>query len=266
MTAFTHITSAANAQVKDLKSLLLKKHREESELFLVEGAQHIADAQKHGWETAVLTATPEGLATPEGRQLAETCKKTGGRIFTTTREILGRITDRDNAQDTVAALRQKIFPLDGIGDAPVLSLALEDIRDPGNLGTILRTAAAVGVENVLLVGQTCDPFSPEAVRATTGAFARIRVIRTDAAGFAAWRKGWKGRIIGTHLQATHDYRTADYTLPALLLMGSEQAGLSGTLAALCDARVKIPMPGGTESLNLAVATGVMLYELSRARI
>src|SRR5690606_30138212 len=134
------------------------------------------------------------------------------------------------------------------------------------LGTIIRTADAVGAAGIILAGQTCDAFSPEAVRASMGSIARMKLIRTTLAAFGSWRSGWAGRIIGTHLRTETDYRAADYTLPLILAMGSEQSGMSDALTDMCHSLVKIPMPGGTESLNLAVSTGIMLYEICRNRL
>jgi TrmH family RNA methyltransferase len=141
---------------------------------------------------------------------------------------------------------------------------LRKFATPGNLGTIIRTADAAGARGIILIGNTCDPWSPEAIRATMGAFSRIKIVSATAEDFSGWRKTWKGAVIGTHLSAkTVDYREADYSRPLVILMGSEQNGLSPRLTETADKLVRIPMGEKTESLNLAVSTGIMLYEAFR---
>jgi TrmH family RNA methyltransferase len=138
-------------------------------------------------------------------------------------------------------------------------VALEAVRDPGNLGTIVRTADAAGCGAVILVGDCCDPFSVEAVRATMGSVFAVKIARASVPEFLAWRSDWPGSVVGTLLTATTDFRAAAYARPSLILMGNEQAGLTPALAAACDVTVKIPMRGRADSLNLAVATRIMIY-------
>ena len=133
------------------------------------------------------------------------------------------------------------------------------MRDPGNLGTIIRTADSAGCGAVILVGDCCDPYSVEAVRATMGSIFAVPLVKAGEAEFAAWRNAWPGSVVGTLLSAETDYRQAAYARPALILMGNEQQGLPPEMAALCDVNVKIPMRGRADSLNLAVATGIMIY-------
>lgn len=257
-----HISSAANPAVKALKALALRKHREESGLFIVEGLRHITEALAAGWRVESLCFTPEARAAAAALPLqADT------EMLEMPEDLLQRITGRDNTQDVIAALKLRTYNIDAMtegGDA--LWVGLEDIRDPGNLGTIIRTADAVGAAGIVLIGQTCDPFAPETIRATVGAFARQKIIRATAAEAAAALKNWPGRAVGTHLRTDTDYRAGDYRLPLLLVMGSEQNGLSESMTAACGQLVKIPMPGGTESLNLAVSAGIMLYEICRNRL
>jgi len=160
----------------------------------------------------------------------------------------------------VGVFRQTFRPLAEIEpkSAPCW-VALHRVRDPGNLGTIVRTADAAGCGGVILVGECCDPFAVEAVRATMGSIFAVPLSRATEAEFAAWRKTWPGSVVGTLLSATVDHRSADYRQPSLILMGNEQQGLPADMAALCDVAVKIPMRGRADSLNLSVATGIMIY-------
>ena len=178
--------------------------------------------------------------------------------------MLAKISRRDNPQTVLGVFEQKLTPAAAIrpkaGDVWV---ALEAVRDPGNLGTIIRTADAVGAAGVILVGDTVDPFSVEAVRATMGSIFAVPLARLTKADFAALAASWRGSVVGTHLSGKTDYRQADYQTPVLLVMGGEQAGLTQDVAALCNTLVKIPMAGKADSLNLAVATAVMLFEIRR---
>ena len=142
-------------------------------------------------------------------------------------------------------------------------IALDRVRDPGNLGTILRTADAAGASGVMLIGECCDAWSVESVRASMGAIFNIGLARFTEEEFLAARPNWKGRVIGTALPASVDYREAKWQAPLMLLMGNEQAGLTNALMASADELVRMPMLGRSDSLNLAVATGISLYEFLR---
>lgn len=249
------VTSAANPAVKKLRSLAVKKYREEENLFLVDGAEYIEGALKAGWRAEMVVFSRAAAGSEIIRQSA------GAELLETTGDILSKIVQRDNAPSIAAAFRPQWHDLNAIAQG--LWVGLENIRDPGNLGTIIRTADAVGAAGVFLVGETCDPWAPETIRATAGSFARVKIARASVAGFLEWKKRWPGRVVGTHLRGMTDYRAAQYDLPLLLMMGGEQAGLSNDIADACDELVKIPMAGGAESLNLAVSTGIMLYEIHR---
>jgi TrmH family RNA methyltransferase len=143
-------------------------------------------------------------------------------------------------------------------------VALDRVRDPGNLGTIIRTADAAGASGVILIGETTDPFALETVRATMGSIFALPVVRTSAADFLKWQRHAGSTVVATHLKGAIDYRKPDFSSkPVVLLMGNEQAGLPDDLAEAADVRVRIPQQGRADSLNLAVATGIMLFEARR---
>jgi TrmH family RNA methyltransferase len=177
-----------------------------------------------------------------------------------TRDILEKVSRRDNPQTVVGVFTQVFAPLESLNPAGATAwVALQAVRDPGNLGTIVRTADAAGCGGVVLVGECCDPYSVEAVRATMGSIFAVPRYKASVAEFLAWRQGWPGSVVGTLLTATLDHRRASYAAPTLILMGNEQQGLPPDLAAACDVNVKIPMRGRADSLNLSVATGIMIY-------
>ncbi|TIW41021.1 MAG: RNA methyltransferase, partial [Mesorhizobium sp.] len=192
----------------------------------------------------------------------------GGTVLEVSEKVLAAITRRDNPQMVVGVFAQRVLPLKDIrasdGDVWV---ALDRVRDPGNLGTVIRTVDAVGAKGVILVGDTTDPFAVETVRATMGSIFAVPVARATPEAFLAWRKGFPGLVAGTHLKGAVDYRSVDFTRgPVLLLMGNEQQGLPDSLAESCDRLLRIPQAGRADSLNLAVATGIMLFEIRRGAL
>jgi TrmH family RNA methyltransferase len=188
-----------------------------------------------------------------------------GEVIEVTQDILAKVSRRDNPQAVVGVFAQTFRPLAEVEPGPAACVvALHRVRDPGNLGTIVRTADAAGCGGVILVGDCCDPYSVEAVRATMGSIFAIPLYKTSVEAFLAWRAGWPGAVVGTLLSASVDHRHADYRRPTMILMGNEQAGLPPQLAAACDVNVKIPMRGRADSLNLSVATGIMIYAATDA--
>ena len=258
------ITSLNNDTVKAVRALHMKKAREESGRFLAEGLKIVIEALDQGFAPKVLMYSREADHPLLDRVSRET-RAAGGEVVEVTREILEKVSRRDNAQTVVAVFEQAFAPLDAINPkAAACFVALEQVRDPGNLGTIVRTADSAGCGGVILIGETVDPFSVEAVRATMGSIFAVPLARATREEFLAWRKRWPGSVVGTLLTATHGYREAPYRAPTLIVMGPEQAGLSPDLAAACDVNVKIPMRGRADSLNLAVATGIMVYAVTDA--
>jgi RNA methyltransferase, TrmH family len=262
-----HITSLANPAVKEIRGLALPKNRKTSRLFIAEGLKLVADAAGAGWTIRQLVHASKVADDAFVSRLAARVHARGGTVISVSEAVLQKIARRDNPQTVIGVIEQRLMPLAAIKpDSGAVWVALDNIRDPGNLGTIVRTADAVGAAGVILVGDTVDPFSVEAVRATMGSIFNLPLARARRDEFLTFRGRWPGSVVGTHLAASVDYRKATYRRPTLLLMGGEQAGLAPELAAACDTLVKIPMAGKADSLNLAVATGVMLFEIFRDRL
>ena len=259
------VTSLANPLVKDIKALALKKFRDQQNAFLAEGLKLVIDALDLGWSIRTLIFAKAGRGNAAVEKVAARTVAAGGLVLEVSEKVLAAITRRDNPQMVVGVFTQRSVPLKDVrpkGDE--VWIALDRVRDPGNLGTVIRTADAVGAKGVILVGETTDPFSIETVRATMGSIFAVPVAKASTEAFLAWRKGFDGLVVGTHLKGAVDYRTIDYAgKPVLLLMGNEQQGLPETLAECCDRLARIPQAGRADSLNLAVATGVMLFEVRR---
>jgi TrmH family RNA methyltransferase len=140
-----------------------------------------------------------------------------------------------------------------------LWIVAQALRDPGNIGTILRTGDAVGAGGLILIDDCADPYSVEAVRASMGAIFTQQVASTRWEEFLPWLRSGDGQLVGTSLKATHDYLEAGYQQPCFLLIGNEQQGLPESYEAECDLLVKIPMAGRADSLNAAIAAAVMAF-------
>jgi TrmH family RNA methyltransferase len=259
------VTSLANPIVKDIKALALKKFRDREQAFLAEGLKLVLDALDAGWAIKTLIYAKAGRGNATVEKAAARTVASGGLVLEVPEKVLGAITRRDNPQMVAAVFEQQFARLGDIRpEAGDVWVALDRVRDPGNLGTIIRTVDAVGAKGVILVGDTTDPYSLETVRATMGSLFSVKLARAREEEFLAWRKGCGARIVGTHLEGAVDYRLEDYgNGPTVLLMGNEQQGLPPSLAGTCDALVRIPQAGRADSLNLSVATGVMLYEIRR---
>ncbi len=259
------ITSLTNDTIKAVRALHMRKEREATGRFLAEGLKFIGEALDQGRAPVMLLVGQDARPHPLlDRAKAETLKS-GGQIIVVTHAILEKISRRDNPQTVLGVFEQVYTPLDAIQpDAKPCWVALEQVRDPGNLGTIIRTADSAGCGGVILIGDCVDPFSVEAVRATMGSVFAVSISKASREEFLAWRASWPGSVIGTRLDATYGYRDSPARHPALIMMGNEQAGLTDDLAAACDLNVKIPMRGRADSLNLAIATGIMVYAVTDA--
>lgn len=260
---FKKITSLANPLVKEIRALQQKKHRDESGLFLAEGQKLLRDAVDSGWRVEMLAYAAANAGEPAIGTLAAETKASGGTVLEVSTQVLEKITRRENPQNVIGVFKQRLTAEMEIGNGGIW-VALDRVRDPGNLGTIIRTIDAAGGGGVALVGACCDPFSLEAVRATMGSIFHVPLARTSEDGLIAQTRRNRAHLVGTHLTAASlDYRDADFRQPLILLMGNEQQGLSEKLTAACDALVRIPMRSGADSLNLAVSSGLMLYEALR---
>ncbi|KZK85986.1 23S rRNA (uridine(2479)-2'-O)-methyltransferase [Pseudovibrio sp. Ad13] len=263
--AVKQITSHSNPIVKEIKGLVAqRKNRKQSGLFVAEGLKLATDALEAGWGVRYLALGPEARENKIALEAAAKAKARGALILEVNTAVLGAITRRDNPQMVVGVYEQQTMKLSDIDPKSATTwIALDRVRDPGNLGTIIRTGDAVGATGVILIDETTDPFAVETVRATMGSLFHMPLVRCTADEFVEFRKSWSGSVVGTHLRGTKDYRAVDYKEPVILLMGNEQAGLSDKLADTCSDLVKIPQAGQADSMNLAVATAVMLYEVRR---
>ncbi|MBD8553693.1 RNA methyltransferase [Rhizobium sp. CFBP 8762] len=259
------VTSLANPIIKDIKALSQKKTRDETNTFMAEGLKLVIDALELGWTIRTLVYAKAAKGKPAVEQVALRTFATGGLVVEVSEKVLSSITRRDNPQMVVGIFEQQFTRLADIQPkATETYVALDRVRDPGNLGTIIRTADAAGASGVILIGDSTDPFSLETIRATMGSVFAMPVARASVEEFLRWKKGADVQVVATHLAGSVDYRTIDYRRkPVVLMMGNEQSGLPEDLATEADALARIPQQGRADSLNLAIATGVMLFEARR---
>ena len=254
------ITAFSNATVKRLRGLRDKKARRSEGLFLAEGLRIIAEARDSGKLPEIIAFAPEGGRHALAAEIIAATEAAGGEAIETTPDILAKMSGKDNPQMLIAAYRQPTTALAAIdrSSAP-LWIAAQALRDPGNLGTILRTSDAAGAGGLILIDDCADPFSVEAVRASMGAVFTQAIATARWDEFIAWLRAGPGQLVGTSLKATRDYLDADYATPCFILVGNEQQGLPADYEAACDSLVKIPMAGRADSLNAAMATAVMAF-------
>jgi TrmH family RNA methyltransferase len=257
-----HISGFSNPTVKYLRSLRDKKHRKRSGQFLVEGLRLLEDARS-------TDRLPQTLVMAEGRdphdllaRLEADVVAAGGEVITTTPDILSKITGKDNAQSVAGVFDEWDTSLAALDrSAAPIWLVAQALRDPGNLGTMLRTGDAVGAGGLILIDDCADPFSAEAVRASMGAVFTVPLAQTRWEEFVPWLRGGAGQLVAASLRDAVPYRGADYRAPCFILVGNESQGLPEDYEAACDLRVTMPMRGRADSLNAAVAAAVLAYEV-----
>lgn len=257
------VTSAANATLKRLRSLREKKYRRSEGLFLAEGLRIATEALDSGWVPAILLFAEGRGDHALVRRLVLATLAEGGQVIEAAPALLGGVTGKDNPQALVAAYRPRAMRLDALVPG-ARTLVAERLRDPGNLGTLLRACDASGAGALILLDESADPTSVEAVRASMGAYFTVPTVVTATDAFLAWKARHGAVLLGAALDARAvDYRACGYPAPVLLLLGNEAHGLPEGLKAACDGLVTMPMRGRADSLNVAMAGVLMLYEAMR---
>jgi TrmH family RNA methyltransferase len=261
------IESLSNPLVKRMRMLREKRHRRAEGLFLAEGLRIATEAREAGILPRWLFLGPEGAAHPLAQALVDATLAGGGEVIDTTPAILSKLSGKDNPQTIVGIYAEPSATLADLDrDAAPIWLVAERLRDPGNLGTMLRTGDAVGAGGLILLDESTDPYGVEAVRASMGAIFTQKLVQARWDEFLPWLRGGPGELVATWLgDDSVDYQAARYTAPTFILVGNESQGLPAEYAAAADVRVKMPMLGKADSLNAAVAAAVMAYEVLNQR-
>ena len=255
------ISSLSNPKIKFISGLFLRKNRISSGLFLVEGERVVKQALISGWMPKYLIYLAGRENDSESKKMILKCIKLNVAVLEVSSKILSKISRKDNPQMILGVFDYKYTSLEDALKIKNTWVALDRVRDPGNLGTIIRTCDAVGAEGVILIGNCCDPFSPESTRASMGAIFSLKIVKTELIDFLKSIKFWKGKIIGTSMQSTTSYLDAKWGKNPIVVMGNEQSGLLKVLEERTDQNIKLPMKGSSDSLNLSVATGILLFEV-----
>jgi TrmH family RNA methyltransferase len=259
------ITGFSNPTIKAVRGLREKKHRKREGRFLAEGLRLLTDARESG-------RIPELLLMAEGREghplldaLEAAVAAAGGDVIEMPEDLLAKVTGKDNPQAVAGVFAEwdtRLAELDR-ARAP-LWLVAQAMRDPGNLGTMLRTADAVGAGGVILLDDCADPFSVEAVRASMGAVFTVPLAQARWDDFLTWLRAGEGQLVAASLREAVPYRGAAYAAPCFVMVGNESRGLPEDHEMACDLRVTMPMKGRADSLNAAVAAAVLAYEVLAA--
>ncbi|MBV1917221.1 MAG: RNA methyltransferase [Sphingomonadaceae bacterium] len=255
------ITGFSNPLVKLLRSLRDKKHRKREGRFLAEGLRLLTDARLSGTLPEMLVMATNRQPHPLLEELECAVGDAGGDVVEMDEAILAKVTGKKNPQAVAGVFAEFDTHLTSIDRtaAPIWLVAYE-MRDPGNLGTMLRTGDAVGAGGLILIDDCADPFSVEAVRASMGAVFTQKLARAGWEEFLGWLRQGEGQLVAASLRNAVDYRNAAYSAPCFLMVGNESQGLPQACEDACDLRVTIPMLGRADSLNAAIAGAVLAYE------
>ncbi|MCB0077568.1 MAG: RNA methyltransferase [Anaerolineales bacterium] len=260
------ITSSKNPLIKQIRRLRgSKRHREREGLFVVEGIQAVVAAVRSDVVVDALIYAPALLESEIAAQAIEEARQSGVRVEAVDDAIFVALSARDNPMGIAALVERRLAALDAMPrPRDALYVALEGISDPGNLGTIIRTADAAGATGLLLVGDHVDPFHPSVVKASAGTLFTLRIASVASLdALFAWTEAGSLPVLATSDRAANSYWSHPYRLPMLVLMGAEGQGLSAAAMGRATECVGIPMSGVADSLNLAIATALLLYEVRR---
>ncbi|WP_088310284.1 TrmH family RNA methyltransferase [Novosphingobium sp. B 225] len=256
------ITGFSNPAVKALRALREKKHRKAAGKFLAEGLRLLTDARECGRLPEVLVMATRREAHPLLDALEADVLANGGEVLEMAEDVLAKVTGKDNPQAVAGVFAEFDTSLVNLDrSAAKIWLVAQALRDPGNLGTMLRTGDAVGAGGLILIDACADPFSVEAVRASMGAVFTQRIVQARWEEFLPWLRGGPGQLVAASLREAVPYRGAPYQAPCFIMVGNESRGLPEDYELTCDLRVTMPMKGRADSLNAAVAGAVLAYEV-----
>jgi len=255
------ITSSSNPLVKQARALRQRKVRAETGLFLVEGIHHVGEALEADWVVESILYAPDLLVSDFGRDLIARAARRQPGVQPVSEPIMESLAEKDNPQGILAIVRQRPAQLEALRVTGA-AVALVAPQDPGNLGAILRSLDAVGADALFLLEGGVDPYHPTAVRASMGALFWKPVVQAAWDMFVDWARRGGQQLVGSSAHGATDYRDFEPTAPWILVLGSEQKGLSREQLAACGAQVRLPMRGRVSSLNLAVAAGILLYHFA----
>jgi TrmH family RNA methyltransferase len=259
------VTSAANPVVKRVRLLAERKHRRRQNAFVVEGLQPVWRAVSAGRQLETVIVAPDLLTSAPAAGMVAELERDGVPVIRVSAELFRRLSDRDGPAGLAAIVHGGIG---GLAELTVTDdsvfVVLHELQNPGNIGTIIRTADAAGAAGVILLGTSADPLSGPAIKASMGSLFALPVVAVaEQAELLSWAAGHGLRLVALTGGGAVDLWQAPLSRPMLVLLGSEGAGLPEAMLAAAEETVRIPMTGTAESLNVAAAAAVLLYELRR---
>lgn len=261
------ITSNQNPAVKEIKSLKNKKYREEKGQYFIEGIRFVEEALK---EKAVINSivVSENLNNVKGgEEILEKVKGLKVPVYTVRDKIFKDISDTENPQGIMAVVKMTASSLEEILRKGSLIIVMDAIQDPGNMGTIIRTADAAGVTGIIVSKGCVDTYNPKVLRSTMGSIFHVNIHNTEDLSETINKIKERGiTVLAAHLQGEANYFEQDMKRDCAIIIGNEANGISDDAAQQADVLVKIPMPGKSESLNASVAAGLLMYEAVRQRL
>ncbi len=253
------ITSTINPKVKWVRNLQARSRARHNEgAFVLEGVRLTEEAMKSGWETQLVFFTTD--LDERGQEVLEHYSERGVLVEEVSSQVMGFVSDTNTPQGLLAVVTVRSLPISERLDVVFIP---DSVRDPGNLGTMLRTAAAAGVGAVFIAPGTVDPYAPKVVRAAMGAHFLIPIQQLSWEEIDQRRQEWGLRVYLADVRLGKAFRQIEFKVPMALVVGGEAEGASEAARGLADEYVNIPMPGGVESLNAAVAAGILLFEILR---
>jgi len=262
----TLIASLQNPRVKEVVKLRQRSHRDAQDLFIVEGYRELRRALDNGRRPATLFVCEAFFLGKNEPDLIEQCRQAGAEIVPCTPPVFEKIAYRERPEGLLALLPQVHRALADLKlpERPLLIVA-EAIEKPGNLGTILRSADAAGATAVIVCDQCTDIHNPNVVRSSTGTLFSLPIVETSSAEALAWLRLNKIQILAASPHAEEDYTDVDLRPGTAIVVGAEQYGLSSLWMKAADTKIRIPMHGQADSLNVAMATTILMFEAVRQR-
>jgi TrmH family RNA methyltransferase len=240
-------------------------YRDSRGLFFIEGIRNFIAALDHRFSVDTLLYSEKLLIHPLARKLVRRLKRAGVPFARVTPEQFRRVSRTERASGVAAILRQRVHRLDQVQVTDQICwTALSHVRSLGNIGMLMRTSAATGAAGFILIGDTIDPFDPAVVRATMGALFKQMIVRTSIDQLRQWLRMNNVDVIGASPDGPEEYREVSYKRPEVLMLGSERKGLTDEQRGICKRLVRIPMVDGMDSLNVAVAGSLLMYEVFRS--
>lgn len=261
-----NITSSQNPVLKELKALKQKKVREEKQLFFIEGIRFVEEALKESADIDKIFLSDKLTQIKGGNEILERMQKGNYSMYSLPDRLFKEISDTENPQGILATVRFNKLNTSDIPACGDFYVVLDSLQDPGNMGTIIRTADAAGASGIIVSKGCVDIYNPKVLRSTMGSIFHVPVYNSEDMGEGIRQlKSMGVKVYAAHLEGALDYFEADMTGRCAVIIGNEAGGISSEIAGMADALVKIPMPGRAESLNASVAASLMMYEVVRLR-